>query len=224
MLCDQDLNGGHLPQRTVALTFDDGPGPHTRELARFLYENCIQATFFVIGRVAADQSVLLRKMIDWGHRIGNHTWSHPGLVDLALAGGNVVAEVARADDVIRRIAAPPMLLRPPYGSWRSDAPPVNVARLLRDSRRFDDYIGPVMWDIVGEDWTYWERGSSVEQCLLRHVAEIERIGRGIVLLHDSSEDPRLMPGNRTMEMAELLVPVLRSRGFCFATLDEAIEQ
>lgn len=206
------------------MTFDDGPGPQTRELGRYLYDNCVPATFFVIGQAAAEQLDLLRQLRDWGHTIGNHTWSHPGLVDLALAGGDVVAEVARADALIRDLESPPYLLRPPYGSWQSESEGVHVAQLLRDSGLFNDYVGPIMWDIVGEDWVYWEQGRSIQQCLHRHVDEIEGIGKGILLLHDSSENPDLRAENRAFELMTQLVPVLRSRGFQFATVKDAVAE
>lgn len=230
MLFDHDLNGAHLPEKSLCLTFDDGPGPHTRELAYYLFENNIPATFFVIGEAAASQRALLRQLRDWGHAIGNHTWSHQGLVNLAMAGGDVVREVARVDAVIRPVASSPVLLRPPYGSWRpqsaSGIPNGQtaslVAQLLRESKRFDNYVGPIMWDIVGEDWKYWEQGRSVQQCLHRHIDEIDRVGRGIVLLHDSSDELRLRAGNRTTELVMLLVPILRSKNYRFLSLDAAV--
>ena len=140
MLADEGLDGAGLPPRTLCLTYDDGPGPHTAELGRFLFEQGIEAAFFVIGQLAAGALPVLRQLRAWGHVVANHTWSHPGLVDLALAGGDVVEEIARADAVIRPYAAGPVLLRPPYGSWREssrpngpqDAPTSIVAqRLLR---------------------------------------------------------------------------------------------
>jgi peptidoglycan/xylan/chitin deacetylase (PgdA/CDA1 family) len=77
MLFDHDLKGFDLPARTLCLTYDDGPGPHTLELGRFLHEEGIRAAFFVIGRVAAEQPEVLARLRAWGHLIGNHTWSHP---------------------------------------------------------------------------------------------------------------------------------------------------
>jgi peptidoglycan/xylan/chitin deacetylase (PgdA/CDA1 family) len=232
MLSDHDLNGRHLPEKSLCLTYDDGPGTHTRKLGRYLADNGIQTTFFVIGQVAADQPKLLRELCDWGHLIGNHTWSHPGLVDLVLQGGDAVAELARTDAVIRPLLSPPIFFRPPYGSWRSpprgpsanSSPTSCVAPSLRASQQFDDYLGPIMWDIVGEDWRYWQEGRSVEECLQRHLEEIDRIGRGIVLLHDSSEDPIEKAHNRTAELTMLLVPALCNRGYRFEGLETVFRE
>lgn len=123
MLLDHDINGAELPPGTLCLTYDDGPGPFTRELGRYLFEQSIPAAFFVIGRLAQRNRHLLGELRDWGHRIGNHTWSHPGLVQLASTGGDVVAEVVRTDEVIRPFASGPLMIRPPYGSWRPETDP-----------------------------------------------------------------------------------------------------
>jgi peptidoglycan/xylan/chitin deacetylase (PgdA/CDA1 family) len=228
MLIDGDIKGSDLPAKTLCLTYDDGPGIHTRELGRFLSDEGISATFFVIGQNAEGNEDVLRELRDGGHLIGNHTYSHPGLVTLAKAGGDVVGEVARADAIIRPfVSGGRVLLRPPYGSWREktrpdgpeDAPTSIVADLLRRSGRFDDYIGPVKWDIVGEDWECWRRGVSLEECARRHLEAVERVGRGIVLMHDNSEEPEMVPRNRTMQMTKLLVTALKSLSYRFVGLD-----
>ena len=226
MVVDHDLRGSGLPEKMLCLTYDDGPGPQTCELGEYLRDEGIEATFFVIGRVAAEQRDVLEQLRVLGHRIGNHTWSHPGLVDLVLSGGDVVEEVALADTVIRPYVSDVMLLRPPYGSWRQksrpdgaeDAPTSIVAERLRESGRFEDYVGPVKWDIVGEDWVCWRQGDSPDKCAIRHFEEIERVGRGIVLLHDSSEEEHVRRRNRTMEMTQILVSRLKRKGYRFVGL------
>jgi peptidoglycan/xylan/chitin deacetylase (PgdA/CDA1 family) len=226
MLYDDNLNGADLPPRSLCLTYDDGPGPHTLELARYLFEQGIPAAFFVIGRLAAEALPLLKQLRAWNHVVGNHTWSHAGLVDLALRGGDVVEEIAKTDVVIRPLVDGPVLLRPPYGSWRQksrpngpqDASTSIVAEQLRGSGRFEDYVGPILWDIVAEDWECWRQGVSVAQCARQHLQEIDCIGRGIVLMHDGSEDDALRLQNRTMQMTAQLVPELKKKHYRFVDL------
>jgi glycosyltransferase involved in cell wall biosynthesis len=81
----------------------------------------------------------------------------------------------------------------------------------RASGRFDDYVGPILWDIVAEDWQCWPQTVTVPECARRHIDQIERIGSGIVLMHDSSEDDALRPQNRTMQMTTMLVPALKKK-------------
>jgi peptidoglycan/xylan/chitin deacetylase (PgdA/CDA1 family) len=230
MFYHQDLKGDDLPPRTVCLTYDDGPGPHTLELGRYLNSEGIAAVFFVIGCEAERRLEVLQQLASWNHTIGNHTYSHPGLLNFLKAGGDVRQEVVRTDAIIRPYhRGRPGLLRPPYGNWRDkshpsgpeDAPTSAVAERLNGDRRLGHYVGPIKWDIVAEDWACWEQGIDPEEAARRHVEAIEPIGRGIVLMHDSSEDPGQRARNRTMEMTRLLVPMLKHRGYRFVSIEEA---
>ena len=62
--------------RTVALTFDDGPAEFTSQVLDILREKQVRATFFVVGEMVAQRPDVLRAIVDSGHLIGNHTWSH----------------------------------------------------------------------------------------------------------------------------------------------------
>jgi peptidoglycan/xylan/chitin deacetylase (PgdA/CDA1 family) len=236
MFFDQDLKGDRLPAQTLCLTYDDGPGetegdgpgPHTLELGRYLFEQDIQATFFVVGRHAEGRDGLLRRLREWGHLVGNHTWSHPGLVALALAGGDVVGEVGRTAALIAPyVAGDVIFFRAPYGNWREKAGPDSaedkatsiVADRLNRSGRFGDHVGPVNWDVCAEDWECWRHGLPAEECARRYLEEIDRVGRGIVLMHDSSEEEALRARNRALQATKLMVPVLKDRGYRFVRLD-----
>jgi hypothetical protein len=95
-----------------------------------------------------------------------------------------------------------------------------VGDLLNRSGRFPHYVGPIGWDIVAEDWECWRQGLDPEIAARQYTAEAERVGGGIVLMHDSSEEDDVCPRNRTWELTRLLVPMLKSRGFRFVRLDE----
>lgn len=237
MFLHQGIYGDSLPERTVSLTYDDGPGetvgkgpgPRTSELGRFLREEGIRATFFVVGQHAEQHPESLRRLREYGQTIGNHTYSHPGLVRFVQEGGDAVAELHKTDELIAsHVNGGPIYFRPPYGNWREksesdgpeDAPTSIVADILNRTDRFARYIGPVLWDIVAEDWECWRLGVSPRECARRYVREAERIGKGIILLHDSAEDEELRRCNRTFELTRRLVPMLRRRGFRFASLDE----
>ncbi|MFL5802529.1 MAG: polysaccharide deacetylase family protein [Roseiflexaceae bacterium] len=236
MFFDLDIKADRLPPKTVCLTYDDGPGetngpgpgPRTRALGCYLFEQGIPATFFVLGRHVAAYPGLPRELRAWGHLVGNHTYSHPGLVQLARAGGDVAGEIARTDALIRQaVASPVTFLRAPYGNWREkvssassiDKPTSIVADILNRSGRFSHYVGPINWDISSLDWEFWGRGDSAEQCAMACLERVERIGRGIILMHDSSEDAAIRANNRTAEATQLLVAALKARGYCFIRLD-----
>lgn len=232
MLLHHSITGCNLPERTVCLTYDDGPGPHTEELARYLFDQKITACFFVMGKHALEYPAAMARLRDLGHTIGNHTHNHPGLVDLALAGGDVVGEIAAAHAAIKPyLSDKHVYLRPPYGSWRQqsrvdgpqDYPTSLVADCLNAGGRFTEYVGPVLWDIVGEDWHCWRLDLAPEECAARYLTATEIAGRGIILMHDSSEEPDQIAKNRTLELTRLLVPELRKRGYRFTSLSAVPE-
>jgi peptidoglycan/xylan/chitin deacetylase (PgdA/CDA1 family) len=236
MFFDGDLKGDQLPPKTLCLTYDDGPGqtlgsgpgPRTLELGRYLFEEGIQATFFIIGRHAERFPAALHHLRAWGHQIGNHTYSHPGLVALAETGGDVVGELARTDAILECYVPEKIrLFRAPYGNWRQkerpdsmqDKPTSIVAEILNRSAKFRHHVGPVNWDISAADYDYWKRGAPAEECAAAYLEKIERLGQGIVLMHDSSEDDRVRGNNRACEVTKLLVPVLKQRAYRFVALD-----
>jgi peptidoglycan/xylan/chitin deacetylase (PgdA/CDA1 family) len=197
-------------------------------LGQYLSEQGIAATFFVLGRHAEAHPHVLPQLRGWGHLIGNHSYSHPGLVALALAGGDVVGEIARTDALIRAVAGPVTFLRAPYGNWREKVAPDSdadkqtsiVAEILNRSDRFPHYVGPINWDISSLDWEFWGRGDPAERCASALIEKVALIGRGIILMHDSSDDPAIRANNRTFETTQLLVAALRPLGYRFVRLDE----
>ncbi len=70
-----------LGDHEVVLTFDDGPWPATTpKVLAALAEQCVRATFFLIGKPASEHPELVRRIAAQGHSIGYHTWSHRSLM------------------------------------------------------------------------------------------------------------------------------------------------
>lgn len=235
MFFDSDIRGDLLPARTVCLTYDDGPGctrgegpgPQTLRIARYLHRRGIRAAFFAVGRHARRCRAVLREIFSLGHIVGNHTDGHPDLVRSTREGGDPVAEVLRAEAALRSCDGGGIrFFRPPYGSWREPTAAgrerfrSSVATPLNRSSRLSHLVGPIHWDICTCDYDFWKAGAGAAECAAHCLAEICRIGRGIILLHDSSENPRDRANNRTREVTELIVPELMARGFRFVALDE----
>src|SRR6185436_6387816 len=77
---DHALVGVPMQERTVALTFDDGPDPRwTPQILDILARENVPATFFVVGSHAIDEPSLLHQVVASGHEVGEHTWSHADL-------------------------------------------------------------------------------------------------------------------------------------------------
>jgi peptidoglycan/xylan/chitin deacetylase (PgdA/CDA1 family) len=221
------VGGASLPEGTLCLTFDDGPGethgadsergPRTLAIAQFLNQQGVPATFFVVGKFASNLPAVLPQLKGLGHLIGNHTYDHPNLVDYARAAGDVISQVARVDGLICNwIDAPVVLFRPPYGAWNAD-----IANSLNSNLTVAlSHVGPIGWDIDGKDFLYWANNWSPQACMENYMREIDVHKRGIVLLHDCTAGRDVIKGlNRTLELVKLLIPALREQGYQFSRLD-----
>ncbi|KAM0545825.1 hypothetical protein ACHAPJ_011152 [Fusarium lateritium] len=106
---------------TIALTFDDGPFAYTEPLLDQLVAAGIKATFFVNGNNWAninDYSSTVVRMIEEGHQVGSHTYSHPDMATIDDA--TIRTEMVKLeDDLINIIGKYPTYMRPPYFSYNN---------------------------------------------------------------------------------------------------------
>lgn len=219
------IYGTSLPEMTLCLTFDDGPGktdtpgpgPRTLELAQYLNAQGVPATFFMVGKFASDMPDILSQVKSLGHLIGNHTYDHPNLINYSQRGGDVVCQIARTDSVIRHwIDSPVVFVRPPYSAWNTEVASALNANLTASL----SHVGPVGVDISGDDWACWRDNRSPEECAAVYIQQVETQRRGIVLLHDCTADLDVIKrANRTFELMQLLIPELTDRGYQFVRLD-----
>jgi peptidoglycan/xylan/chitin deacetylase (PgdA/CDA1 family) len=159
--------------REVALTFDDGPSAYTSQVLDILDQHGVKATFFVVGRNAQLNPHLMRRAVESGHEIGNHTWSHTALTVLKKRAARR-QEVEGATDVVRAaIGHKPLLFRPPYGAMR---PGTN-----REVRELG--MLPVVWSVDARDYD----PRVTEKTLIARVTRALRPG-SIILLHDGGGD------------------------------------
>jgi peptidoglycan/xylan/chitin deacetylase (PgdA/CDA1 family) len=189
--------------RTVALTFDDGPNPpFTGRVLDVLERYAVPATFFCVGLHASAHTEELARMAEAGHGLGNHTWSHPFLPDLSVR--ELEVQLERTDEAIEDVAGVgrPRLFRPPYGS-RTGA----IVRWLgRDG-------GPTtaLWDVDTEDWAM-PGAAAIAGAVLTQA----RPG-SIVLMHDGGGDR-----SQTAEALPAVVEGLLDRGYRFVRVDDMV--
>ena len=107
-------------ERVAALTFDDGPHHElTPRVLKMLARHDLRATFFMIGRHAADRRGLVREVMAAGHEIANHTWSHGRVVEQNRA--TLRDEIQRGAEALRTITGhPTKWFRPPRGMVTGD--------------------------------------------------------------------------------------------------------
>ncbi|MDR7865615.1 MAG: polysaccharide deacetylase family protein [Sporomusaceae bacterium] len=104
-------------ERTVYLTFDDGPDPDiTPAILRILRQAGVPATFFVVGRQAEKAPAILRQIQRDGHAIGNHSYNH-SYRELYRSPAAYTAQLRRTDDIlVKHLGFRPRISRAPGGS------------------------------------------------------------------------------------------------------------
>ena len=127
----------------------------------------------------------------------------------------MVVELESTHPLLGQAEGQATFFRAPYGDITPEICRVVNAQLPQAA----DYVGPIHWDIDVEDWSFWQRGLSPRACADAFIAEAERVGRGIVLMHDSTADlPDVKLANQAFAMVQLLVPELKARGYEFVPL------
>ena len=150
-------------EKTVFLTFDDGPIPEVTEFVLdTLRERNIKATFFCVGDNVRKHPDLFRKVMEEGHLVGNHTFNH--LQGLYTTSRRYIRNVEKADELIKS-----PLFRPPHGILR-------YTQFITLRRKFKI----VFWDVVTRDYNRKLSGEDV----LGIVRKYTRNG-SIIVFHDS---------------------------------------
>ncbi|GAA3676774.1 hypothetical protein GCM10022224_046250 [Nonomuraea antimicrobica] len=182
--------------KCVALTFDDGPGEHTWRLLDMLSVRDVKATFFVVGQmVAADKGGhTVRRIVDDGHEIGNHSWSHPALTGLSHEA--LRRELEHTEEIVQRLTGVRMrVMRPPYGATNEE--------VAAETRR--EGLAQIMWNVDTMDWR--DRVSSV----VARRAGSAKPG-SIILLHDIHRS--------TVDAVPEMLDTLGRKGYTFVTVSE----
>jgi peptidoglycan/xylan/chitin deacetylase (PgdA/CDA1 family) len=193
------------PERTVALTFDDGPGPATPEVLNVLRQNGVPATFFVVGQRAAAEPQMLQRIVADGHALGDHTWSHH--IPSAKAGwktGTLTKEIEHTRRaIVKATGREPCLFRPPGGIIKGAERVAHAAALSM-----------ILWSVDTRDWAAPANKKFAPIIQKRAAAGLKQ-PHPVILLHDGG-------GNRVATGAALagIINDYRSHGYRFVTLDE----
>jgi peptidoglycan/xylan/chitin deacetylase (PgdA/CDA1 family) len=220
---------GNTAIKEVALLFDDGPNPFiTPKLLKVLKDRRVKANFFLIGMRAEQSPETVKQIVEEGHEIGNHTYTHKRLTQLLKEQGEqvVIDEVIKGKLAIEKAsnlsASHIKFLRPPYLDW--DA---TLAKIIKPI--YGDDI--IMSGLTVGDWDWgvnhvWDKSDSTAiNHQARRIIEIWKrtIDNGTLLgFHDSSEHN--LPGNKqydtwtnralpTLEALPYIIDFLLNKGF-----------
>ena len=165
-----------LGDHEVVLTFDDGPWPATTsKVLKALADECVHATFFLIGKSASEHPELVRAMAAEGHTVGHHTWSHrnlrhskPEMAAAEIDKGISAVETALHGTATTTPTTP--FFRFPY----FDMTPATLGNL---EKRGIAVFGADLW---ASDWNRMTPQQELK--LLTERLSVAR--KGIILLHD----------------------------------------
>ena len=177
-------------QKKIWITFDDGPDEKvTPYLINVLAEFNIKATFFIIGNQAKKNPELVKLIINSGHKIGNHSFSH--LNGFSTDNNKYLEDVEQAKKYIDSD-----IFRPPYGKIT----PLQIKNLKKDFKI-------IMWDIMS--WDFKENISSNK--IYKNV--INNIENGsIILFHNN-----LKSYNNLKKSLKIILEKLKEQEYQFST-------
>lgn len=194
-------------RKVVYLTFDDGPHPpETERVLDVLRERGARATFFLIGSKVSGNEAVLRRMLEEGHALGLHTYSHAGTFPL-LSFDKMLDDVNEGKRAVESVAGKKIsLFRPPFGVTNP-----TIAKVIRTLG-----LHTVGWDVRSFDTMFCK--SSEHSCRQSehdwYVPVVERIMKqvrpgSVILLHDRLDG--------ASELLALLLDSLAASGYEFTS-------
>ena len=176
---------GGLAAGFIALTIDDGPtAANTRSLLKTLNDYGVKATFFHIGSRAEKNPLLCKLVVDDGQIVGSHTMHHAYMNKLTeeAAEKEFLAGQAAVRSACNTVAP---FFRFPYGESTPE---------LLDFLKAQN-ITSFGWNMCAYDWKFEEDyyGEDLRQLYRGIIKEIDREGRGIILMHDRTCTSLVLP-------------------------------
>lgn len=180
----------------IALTFDDGPGYNdaSDRILDVLEKYHVRATFFMVGQNAKDHPKNLKRKVELGCELGNHTWNHNHY------GKNVTAEdISKASAAIKEASGQlPTCFRSPGG---------NTTETIRNECKAEN-MPLYYWSLDTQDWKY-RNADHVYDAVMKNIEDGD-----IVLMHEIYDS--------TADAVERMVPALIKKGYQIVTCQELI--
>lgn len=175
-----------LADKEVVLTFDDGPyPPTTTKVLAALADECVRATFFLIGRNAEANPALVRRIAAAGHTVGHHTWSHRLLDRTGQPESN--NEIDRGISADERALHGAATSTPSTPFFRFPGFASTPSLLASLQSRGIAVFGADLW---ASDWN----PMTPEQQLALLTSRLEQARKGIILLHDTkAQTAKMLP-------------------------------
>lgn len=196
---NEDIAMGNSNDKFVYLTFDEGyEAGYTSQILDTLKTNDVKAAFFITGHYLNTQSELVKRMIDEGHIVGNHTVNHPSMPD--LDNDKLKEEITKLHTtVFEKFGYEMKYFRPPKGEFSQ--------RTLYLTKSLG--YTTVMWSFAYDDWDENKQGRETyaKEKILSNIHN-----GAVILLHANSKD--------NCNILEEIIINIKEEGYEFKTLDE----
>lgn len=195
---------GDTSSKVIYLTMDEGyEYKYTGKILDILKANDVKATFFVVKSYIKANPDLVKRMVDEGHVVGNHTVSHPNMPNLLSQKGvdAVVKELTDTADCFKEVTGVdmPKFFRPPEGIWSES--------LLYITKSLG--YKTILWSMAHRDWDV--NNQPGKEAAYKFVDDYYHNG-AILLLHPQSQS--------NTEALDDIIKNLKSKGYRFAPLTE----
>lgn len=181
--------------KLVALTFDDGPGPYTSALIDSLNKKGVKVTFFMLGQNASYYPSVVKKAVQSGHQIGNHSWDHPMLTSLSY--NSLASQINKTNSQLKKADGNSKhWLRPPYGDYNNTVCSAAGAPL-------------VYWSVDTLDWKTLNANATYSAIMK------DAYDGAIILVHDIHKT--------SVDGALRAIDGLKAKGYEFVTVEQLIK-
>lgn len=166
---------GDTANKTIYITFDAGyESGHTPAILDALKKHNVQAAFFVVGHYLETAPELVKRMVDEGHIVGNHTYHHPDMSSIRDET-TFLAELEETEALYKEVTGQtmPKIYRPPQGKYSVEN--LKTAQKLGYKTLF--------WSLAYVDW-YKDKQPTAQQAFDKLIPRIHN--GAVVLLHSTS--------------------------------------
>lgn len=203
----------YSPNKTIFLTFDDGPSERTSEILDILKQKNIKATFFVTGKASNQGKALMKRIVDEGHTIGIHTYSHAfrqiySSISAYLDDFNKIYNL-----IVSATGVKPTIFRFPGGSKNNFNKSIYRELITEMTRRGFDYFD---WNLSAGD-AVSRTPTPKQTCIKNILNSSNNYSHSVVLMHD------LKPKYTTVQALPEIIDGLINQGFSFDKLTNAID-
>lgn len=180
-------------KKYIAFTFDDGPNKtNTNDIVRFLSDNKMRATFFMVGNLMASNPSVVKNVYDNKMEIGSHSWAHSNLKKQKI--DVITEEMNKTDETFNNITGDTIkLMRPPYGAITNEV-----------KEKFN--YSYILWNVDTLDWKYKD-ADHLYEFVINNVDDGD-----VVLMHDLQTSTKIA--------IERILPELYVRGYRIVTVSE----